>query len=249
MCVSLSICFESLCAHTVQSACIQLVCVCKLLCCAAVNHRTFYGYDEIRDMLKLRGASDGVRTCILRMLAEDPDDRYSMNQALHDPWLLQASKPNHLKTSRHFHPPTNSPQPSPSHAPPAALAATNACRRAMKKPAVKAVLSPRKTRAGTKIDTRAPIKRAAKVQPVPLVHPAVKPIKEKAQLPIHTNRHSASLVKGVSSIYGIGLNQVVKLHEYPTMILWSSFVTAYLCSSGASLLDYVTAHTWCCECV
>ena len=181
-------------------------------CCAdnAVKHRTWYGYGKIGDMLKQRGVSDGLRTCILKMLAKHPEDRYSMDQALCDPWLLKASKLNHPETS---------PQPSLSYATPAALAATNASRRAMNKPPARAVFSPRRTRAGTRIDIQAPNKRAAKVHPVPLAQAAVKPIKEKGQLLIHTNRHSACLTQGVSCIYGIGLNQVVKLHDCPTTML------------------------------
>ena len=203
--------------------CSLLVCslfvFCKLLCCAAEHRQTWYDYGKVRNVLKLRGASDGLRTCILNMMAEVSGDRYSMDQALCDPWLQKASKLNQLDTSCHFHPPTESPQPSLSHAPAAALALTNASRFAVNKPAVKAVFSPRRTRAGTNIDTQASIKRAAKVLPVPTMHAAVKPIKEKAQLSIHINRHSAASTQGVSCIYGIGLSKFVKLHDCPTMIL------------------------------
>ena len=41
---------------------------------------------------KLKSRSAGLRNCILNMLAKNPDMRYTMEQALSDPWLLEASK-------------------------------------------------------------------------------------------------------------------------------------------------------------
>lgn len=182
-----------------------------LLCCSAAHRRTWYGYGRIRETLKLRRASDSLQTCILKMLAKDPDSRYSMHQALHDPWLLEACKPDSFPTSSHSHPPPTSPAHMPSHAPSMAMTASNARKRAMNKPAVKSV----KTRAGTQAST----KPAAKADPAPLVQHASKFVKRKAQMPIHTDCPLASLTKGVHCIYGIFMNQVVKLHDCATTIL------------------------------
>lgn len=170
-----------------------------LLCCAAGKHRTWYGYGRIRDTLKLRKTSDGLQTCILKMLAKDADSRYSMDQALCDPWLLEASKPVRSTTSSHFH--LSPPPPIPSHAPLDAAAESHASKRALNKSADKAVLSSQKTRAGTSIAIQASTKQAAKAHPVPLVQHAIKLVKMKAQVPLHTNRPSASLATGADCSY------------------------------------------------
>lgn len=146
-------------------------------------------------MLKLRGASDGLQSCILKMLAKDANARYSMDQALCDPWLLAASKPEILPH----------PQPTfPHHlsgAPPAAMAVSNVSKHAVNKPAVKTMFSPRKTRAGTRTGTQ-----AAKAVPAPLMQHASKVVKRKAQMTIHTNCPSPSLATGVYYIIGMFLN-------------------------------------------
>lgn len=166
--------------------------VCMLLCCAAEKRLTFYEHDSITNMLKLRGASHGLQACILKMLAIHPDSRYSMHQALCDPWLLKASKPDSFATSSY--PPPTSPPHLPSHAPPGA---SNASKRAANKPAVKAVFSPRKTRAGTRIGTQASTMQATKADPVPLEQHAIKSVNRKAQMPIHADHPSASFATGV----------------------------------------------------
>ena len=151
-------------------------------------------------MLKLRGVSDGLKACILCMLAKDPDSRYSLTEALHDPWLLEATKLDQAATCSHPHPPPTSPHPAPPQAPPpAAQAASNTSRGAVNKRPFKTVPSPRTTRAGTRIDTHAPIiTQAAKAHPVPLVQPAIRSEKRKAQLPLHAKSRSASIGKGMA---------------------------------------------------
>lgn len=192
-----------------------VVCTCMLLCCAAVKRRTWYGYGRIRDTLKLRKASDGLQTCILKMLAKDADSRYSMDQALCDPWLLEASKPVRFTATSHSHPSPTPPPPIPSHAPLDAAAENHASKRAVNKSKVKTVMSPRKTRAGTSIAIQASTKQAAKGDPVPLVQHAIKLVK---QVPLHTNRPSASLATGADCSYDFLFNHK-QSHDCPTTIL------------------------------
>ena len=179
-----------------------------LLCFAAASRRTWYGYANIKAMLKQRESSDGLRTCILRMLDKDPEARYSVKEALNDPWLLEASKLFHPSPAA---PPLPSPLSSASQAADAskklrtahpqasraALAPSNVARRDVNRPAAKSVFSPRKTRAGTKLGFHASNKQG---DPVPLAQHGIKPDKKKTQMAINTNHSSAS--KGKYCVYG-----------------------------------------------
>lgn len=58
------------------------------LCPAAETRETTYNYAFVKEKLSAKGCPTKLKRCILKMVAKNISSRYSIEQALCDPWLL-----------------------------------------------------------------------------------------------------------------------------------------------------------------
>ena len=59
----------------------------QMLFCAVGSRKTVFDYQKVRQVLRAKGCSAGLKKCIMKMLAKTITSRYSVEEALSDPWL------------------------------------------------------------------------------------------------------------------------------------------------------------------